>query len=165
MKHNKLVEQLLGQFSGESKVFFKIPNSPDIIPVAWNTYEVDNTLVFFKDADDNAAATVNDLLEAISNNYYTSSEGEDEDFMVAISNIFNWDDDTEGFNNLYCISDAIYIDDKVILTTLPFNDDITDESSTKLTIVSSNSRLLREFIDNVYELKNSSKYSKSIHIV
>lgn len=49
MKHNKLVEKILKQFPGDAQVFFKTPDSPIAIPVAYHMYEVDNTLVFFKD--------------------------------------------------------------------------------------------------------------------
>lgn len=165
MKHNKLIGKLLNQFAGDSPVFFKTPDSPVAIPVAYHMYEVDNTLVFFK-SEDNSAATINNLLAMINDNYYTGSEGEgeDEDFMVAISNITDWFDDKKGFSNMLSIIDAIQIDNKVILTTKPFYEDAVDEASQKLTIVSTDRNILNKFIEEVDELKNSIEFNNFIHI-
>lgn len=162
MKHNKLVGKLLNQFSGDSPVFFKAPDSSVAIPVAYHMYEVDDTLVFFKGTDNNKPATIADLLGMINDNYYTGNG--DEEFMVVISNITDWVNEELGFSNMLSIIDAIQIENKVILTTKSFYEDTVDEASEKLTIVSTDSKLLNKFIEEIDELKNSLEFKKSIHI-
>lgn len=163
MKHNKLVENLINQFPGDNEVYFKIPGYPTAIPLSCNMYEVNNFLVFLKNNGDNVT-TINDLLSIINGNYYTSDEGEDEDFMVGICNMFNWDDDHSGFDNLLCINDAIQIDNKVILTTMKFNDDTSKEATAKLTIVGRNTEILNKFIKEVDGLGDTLEFNQEICI-
>lgn len=164
MTHNKLVERLLTQFSRDMEVFFKTPDSPNAIPLSYDIYEVDNTLVFFKGKDGNAGTSIKLLTNRIFDNYYTSGEFRDDNFMIAICNDFDWDDDEQGFANLLCITDAIQIDDKVILTTKPFDENVRNEFSEKLTIISEDQRLLDKFIEEIDSLRNSLEFSDSIHI-
>lgn len=83
--------------------------------------------------------------------------------MIAICNDFDWDDE-QGFADLLCITDAIQIDNRVILTTKPFDENVRNEFSEKLTIISEDQRLLDKFIEEIDDLRNSLEFSDSIHI-
>lgn len=160
MKHNRLIENLLKQFPGDAKVYFKLPTSSEIFSISHLSNEVEEDLYFFKSADEKDLITINGFLEDMKFSRYEEDEYKNDDLEVALCSLSKWDDGL-GFNNLFAIVDAIQVDNKVILITTPYEEDKSNCFIKELRVISSNREQLSSFIEKINELKSSTEFNET----